>query len=50
MSKHQQDDSYTITVNLELPEKSVHPAEIRLIAAHLGELLQHIIREADTEE
>ncbi|MDR3580850.1 MAG: hypothetical protein P4L44_12890 [Oryzomonas sp.] len=31
-------------------EKSVLPEEIRLIAAHLGELLQQIIREADTEE
>ena len=50
MSKHQNDDGFTITVNLEVPEKTVYPAEIRLIAAHLGELLQFVIREADTEE
>jgi hypothetical protein len=50
VSKHQNDDVFTITVNLELPDNSIHPVEIRLIAAHLGELLQHVIRETETEE
>ena len=50
MSKHQNDECFTITVNWEMPEKSIHPAEIRLIAASLGELLQHVIREAEMED
>lgn len=50
MSKHQIDDGFTITVNFEAPDKDVYPTEIRLIAAHLGELLQQVIRESDTEE
>jgi len=50
VNKHQNDDGFNINVNLELPDKSIHPAEIRLIAAHLGELLLHVIRETETEE
>jgi hypothetical protein len=49
VSKHHNDDGFTITVNLEVPEK-VYPPELRLIQAHLGELLQHVIRETETEE
>jgi hypothetical protein len=48
--KQKKDDGFTITVNLEVPEKTINPAELRLIAAHLGELLQHVIRETETEE
>jgi hypothetical protein len=50
VSKHQIDDGFTISDNLEVPEKSIHPAEIRLIQAHLGELMQHVIREIEMEE
>jgi hypothetical protein len=50
VSKHLIDDGFTITVNLEVPEKTIIPAELRLIQAHLGELLQHVIRETETEE
>lgn len=50
MSVHHNDDGFTITVNLAVPEKTIHPPELRLIAAHLGELLQMVIRETDTEE
>jgi hypothetical protein len=48
VSNHQNDDGFTITVNLEVPGKTIHPAELRLIQAHLGELLRDVIR--DTEE
>jgi hypothetical protein len=50
VSIHQSDDGFNITVKLTVPEKTIHPAEFRPIAAHLGELLQQVIREADTEE
>jgi hypothetical protein len=50
VSIHHNDDSFTITAKLEVPEKTIYPAELSLIAAHLGELLQQVIRETDTEE
>lgn len=50
MSKNQKDDGFTITVSMEFPKDSISPAELRLITAHLGELLQHVIRETETEE
>jgi len=50
VGKHLINEGFTITVNLEVPEKIIFPAEIRLIAAHLGELLQYVIRETVTEE
>lgn len=50
MSNHHKDDDYTITVNLDIPASFVHPAEIRLIAAHFGDLLRDVIREMETEE
>lgn len=50
MSNHQNDEGYSITVDLDVPENMVSSAETRLIAAHLGELLLQVIRETDTEE
>jgi len=47
VGKHQNDDGFTIKVNLEVPDKFVYPAEISLIAAHLGELLLQVIRETE---
>lgn len=49
MSKNQKDDDFTISVTRALPV-NVSQAEIRLIKAHLGELLQRIIREEDQED
>jgi hypothetical protein len=48
VSNYQKDDGFTITVNLEVPGETIYLAELRLIQAHLGELLRDIIR--DTEE
>jgi hypothetical protein len=49
VSKNQKGDDFTISVTRALPAH-VSQAEIRLIKAHLGELLQRIIRETDQED
>ena len=48
MSKQRKDEDYIVTVDLQLPENYVHDAELRLIAACLGELLKRVVRDAET--
>jgi hypothetical protein len=49
VSKTRKDDSFNIAIGMELPVDVSH-AEISLIEAHLRELIQQIIREADQED
>lgn len=47
MSKHHEDDNYTITDNLDFPDNYVYPEEIRLIATHFGDLLLDVISKSE---
>jgi len=49
VSKKRKDEVYKITI-ARISSDEVKPAEISLIESHLGELLKHIIREADEKE
>ena len=43
------DDSVCISFKAEVPERSVLPEEIRLIQAHLGELLVTMFMQSEEE-
>ena len=49
MSKQQKGEDYIVKVNLELPKDHVCEAEIRLVAACLGELLKRVLRDTGTD-
>jgi hypothetical protein len=48
LSKQRKDEEYNVTVDLQLPRDYVNEAEIRLVAACLGDLLKRVIREIET--
>ena len=48
MSKQRKNEEYIVTVDLKLPKDHVNEAEIRLVAACLGELLKRVIRDTES--